>query len=211
VGFGGFASISADGRIVAFEIGDLFVHDRTTRRTERASVDYEINGAALADLSSDGHIVAFAAQPPGDSPPYSVFVRDRTAGTTELVSGGLDPSEPYDTSSGPALWADGSVVALASNFGSVADTGDVFIHDRPTGRTQRLRTRTNFFYGFPDLSADGQLVGFPSLSPDLVPGDTNDRLDVFVHDRTSGSTERASVSSDGNEGNGFSAEPELLG
>jgi len=38
----------------------------------------------------------------------------------------------------------------------------------------------------PALSADGRYVAFTSLASNLVEGDTNDRGDIFVHDRGCG-------------------------
>src|SRR3989442_10111366 len=54
------------------------------------------------------------------------------------------------------------------------------------------------------LSADGRFVAFPSVASNLVAGDTNGVLYVFVHDRQTGTTERVSVDSAGSEGNGAS-------
>ncbi len=54
------------------------------------------------------------------------------------------------------------------------------------------------------ISADGRFVAFDSFSSNLVPGDTNNERDVFVHDRVTGTTERASVSSTGAQANGLS-------
>src|SRR5262245_23947239 len=48
----------------------------------------------------------------------------------------------------------------------------------------------------PSLSADGRFVAFRSFSR-LVPLDTNGVVDIYVHDRASGSTERVSLASDG--------------
>ncbi len=50
------------------------------------------------------------------------------------------------------------------------------------------------------LSANGQLVLINAQATDLVPGDTNERWDVFVHDRSNGKTERVSVSTGGAQG-----------
>ena len=47
--------------------------------------------------------------------------------------------------------------------------------------------------GFPAISADGRFVSFTSHATNLVPDDTNASDDVFVHDRTTGATTRASV------------------
>ncbi|HET6162981.1 MAG TPA: hypothetical protein VFG37_04900 [Planctomycetota bacterium] len=51
----------------------------------------------------------------------------------------------------------------------------------------------------PALSADGRFVAFHSSASDLAPGDTNARRDVFVRDRLTGITTRASVDSNGNQ------------
>jgi Ca2+-binding RTX toxin-like protein len=56
-----------------------------------------------------------------------------------------------------------------------------------------------------DLSPDGRFVVFSSLSSNLVSGDGNGDLDVFVRDRILGTTERISVSSGEVGGNGASA------
>ena len=47
------------------------------------------------------------------------------------------------------------------------------------------------------MSANGRLVLINSQATDLVPRDTNERWDVFVHDRSNGKTERVSVSTGG--------------
>jgi len=59
------------------------------------------------------------------------------------------------------------------------------------------------------ISADGRHVAFVSAASTLVPGDTNFQLDVFVHDRATGETERVSVASDGTEAQGQSTTPAL--
>ena len=51
------------------------------------------------------------------------------------------------------------------------------------------------------ISSDGRFVSFPSLATDLVPGDTNSSMDVFVHDALTGATERASVATGGAQAN----------
>src|SRR5258706_10037829 len=53
------------------------------------------------------------------------------------------------------------------------------------------------------VSADGRFVTFTSSAP-LVPLDTNGNWDVFVRDRLNGTTERESVATGGQQGNGFS-------
>jgi Tol biopolymer transport system component len=89
---------------------------------------------------------------------------------------------------------------------------DVFVRDRVTGRTERVSVATGGTQGNgasdrPSISADGRFVAFDSNATNLVAGDTNGRLDVFVRDRVTGTTERltqgnsdsfsASISADG--------------
>ena len=61
----------------------------------------------------------------------------------------------------------------------------------------------------PSVSADGRYVSFTSRASDLVGNDTNGFIDVFVHDRTTGVTQRVNVDSSGTEANGqtFTADP----
>ncbi len=42
----------------------------------------------------------------------------------------------------------------------------------------------------PAISSDGRFITFESAASDLVPGDTNALSDVFVWDRTTGTTTR---------------------
>lgn len=51
----------------------------------------------------------------------------------------------------------------------------------------------------PSISADGRYVAFQSSSNNLVPGDTNDNTDVFVHDTATGVVQRVSLAWNGME------------
>ena len=56
----------------------------------------------------------------------------------------------------------------------------------------------------PHLSADGRFVVFQSAATNLVKDDTNDQMDIFLHDRFTGVTSRVSVDSAGRQANGQS-------
>src|SRR5262249_54624899 len=57
------------------------------------------------------------------------------------------------------------------------------------------------------LSADGRYVAFSSSASNLVAGDTNNWPDIFLHDRSTGATERLSVSSNGSQGDMWGGVP----
>ena len=61
----------------------------------------------------------------------------------------------------------------------------------------------------PTISADGRFVAFGSVSNNLVPGDTNSTVDVFLRDRLSASTERISLATGGAQGNALSKNPRI--
>jgi TolB protein len=61
----------------------------------------------------------------------------------------------------------------------------------------------------PALSGDGRYVAFTSHSTNLLPGDTNNRMDVFVRDLVTGTTRRASLGSDGVQSNLRSHQPAI--
>ena len=118
-------------------------------------------------------------------------MRERRLGRTLGIHGGSYPS----------ISADGRYVAFHSYSANLVggDTNneyDVFVHDRQSGVTERVSIATGGGQGDgsssdPAISADGRYVVFNSHSTNFVSGDTNNKYDVFVHDRQSGSTERA--------------------
>lgn len=88
----------------------------------------------------------------------------------------------------------------------------ILVRDRQTGSTQRVSvasdgTQGNGISAGPAVSGDGRFGAFWSEATNLVPGDTNGTLDVFVRDRQAGTTVRASVASDGTQRNNVSEYP----
>ena len=65
-------------------------------------------------------------------------------------------------------------------------------------------TQGNGNIGIQSISGDGRYVAFSSDASNLVPGDTNEESDIFLHDRQTGETIRVSVASDGTQGNNYS-------
>jgi Tol biopolymer transport system component len=181
---------------------DIFVHDRKTGTTERVSVDSAGNqGNSFsegASVSRDGRFVAFTSVAsnlvPGDTNGRSdIFIHDRKTGTTERVSVDSAGNQGNTSSFQPSISRDGRFVAfrsLASNLvpGDTNNNSDIFVHDRKTGITERVSVdsagnQANDSSSEPSISRDGRFVAFQSFDSNLVPGDTNGVLDIFVHHR----------------------------
>ena len=78
--------------------------------------------------------------------------------------------------------------------------GDVFVRDRWKNVTERVSVGRDGAQGNnasfrPAISADGRFVAFASAASNLVAGDSNGQIDVFVRDREAGITRRSSVRS----------------
>ena len=61
----------------------------------------------------------------------------------------------------------------------------------------------------PSINTDGQIIVFASEATNLVGDDSNDVQDIFIHDWLTGTTERVSLSGQGQEANGASDWPEI--
>jgi Tol biopolymer transport system component len=147
--------ISADGRYVAFESGDVnlvrrdandqwdvFVRDLKAGVTSLASRtnrgDQPSGTSALASISADGRMVGFFSDAADvvredTNGVDDIFVRDRLRGTTIRVSVATDGTE-----------------------------GDNYSHNGA------------------GLSADGRWIAFYSYATNLVPNDTNGVTDIFI-------------------------------
>ena len=148
-----------------------------------------------------------------------VFVYDNETKQTVRVSISSSGIQGNGGSFSPTLTPDGRVVVFESLATNLApeDTNrhrDIFVHDRKTGLTTRVSVdrrgnQANNFSQDPRLSADGRYIVFESLASNLVTGDTNGVIDVFVHDRQVGRTSRVSVGHDGIQGNNASVNPTI--
>ena len=135
------ASISADGRFVAFysnasnivpgdtnNTDDIFVRDRLTNTTTRVSVDSAGNQgnseSYSPSISADGRFVAFESLAsnlvPGDTNGNTdIFVRDTLSNTTTLVSFDSAGNPGNDNSYSPSISADGRFVAFSSRASNI--------------------------------------------------------------------------------------------
>ncbi len=156
-----------------------------------------------------------------------IFLHDRLEHTTTLVSasyrGGPADGDSGARNGGTGISADGRFIAyssVASNLvpGDTNGGSDVFVYDRSTRRNTRVSVTSSgqqqqgtdpFYTTASTISSDGRYVAFESTATNLVPGDTNEYSDVFVHDRVTGTTIRVSVSSAGVQGDLGSGSPAI--
>lgn len=227
--------VSAGGRFVAFDTaaddlpaddddieGDVFMWDRQAGRTSLVSTppvaEGEQSASRYADMSDDGGVVAYTAaifeEDPAAGIDRAIYAFDRQTQSTSLVF------EVHDTGRGggaelspPTLSADGRYVAFrtSTGYGTDSASSSVLLHDRTTGQTEMVTEHGGAAVPgeAPAVSADGRFVAFASSSDELVPGDDDGDVDVFVHDRSTGSTELVSVGDDGRPGDGDSTSPSI--
>jgi Tol biopolymer transport system component len=215
----GEPALSGDGQLVAFSssapdlvpsdsngASDVFVRNLASDSTERVSVsdsEAQANGASSAPaITPDGNLVAFASSATnlagGDTNGASdVFVRDRSAGTTERVSVPASGGFANGASAFPDLSDDGRYVAFESAAQLVPEDidalVDIYVRDRVEGTTERMSVASggeapNNGSFAASISGDGRYVVFASLATNLVPG-TPAGTNVFRRDRLSGTVE----------------------
>ncbi|HRF95099.1 MAG TPA: hypothetical protein PLZ51_07890, partial [Aggregatilineales bacterium] len=118
-----------------------------------------------------------------------------------------------------------ALIGVGGEFGTISDDGryvtfesdspnlvpndtngvaDIFVYDRQTAQMTRISVdssgnQANNRSQYSQISGNGQFVMFDSYATNLVPNDTNNQPDIFVHDRITGQTTRVSVDSAGNQ------------
>ncbi len=223
--------LSANGRFVAFQsyatnfprsgpaVPQVYVVDMATGRIRLVSKTSSGAPASEdsfdASISGDGRLIAFrsaaANLPGGDGTTMQVYVHDRVADATRLVSKTSAGVVADGPSGPPSISGNGRFVA----FNSSADNlpmGDgvlnqVYVHDRRTGRTKVIaRTASDFPDGntqSPSISRNGRVVAFESRSTHLPQGDGTALL--YAYDRSTRQTRLVSATSQGLAADGPSA------
>ena len=204
-------------------VRDIFLHDRESGETNRISITTDgmqgNSSSYNSAISADGLYVAFESDASnlvtGDTNGVSdIFVHNRESGETSRISVDSNGIQGNDLSSYPGISATGRYVAFgsfATNLvtGDTNGTWDVFVHDRESGETSLVSLNSNGTQGndrsiYPAISSSGRYVAFSSFAANLVLGDTNEKFDIFMHDRESGETSLVSIASDGTQGNDHS-------
>lgn len=212
-------------------LADAFVRNRCNGTTELVSVaaggandvtydpeDPNNPNSELfpPDLSADGRFVVFRSFAgnlvAGDSNGVSdIFRWDRLGKVMQRVSLADNEDQGTGESSQPTVSADGQRIAFKSSAGNLVagDSGiysDIFVRDMGAGTTRRVSVTSGGNEGQGDsfeaaISGDGRHVVFSSLAQNLVAGDNNFVVDIFLRDIQTNVTEIVSVASGGAQAN----------
>jgi Tol biopolymer transport system component len=205
---------------------DVFVYEMASGTVTRVSVASDgsqgSRGSSGPSISADGQKIAFHSDASnlvaGDTNGVTdVYLHDLGSHQTTRVSVAANGTGADKSSRSPSISADGRFVAFdtrATNLGPADGDGlwDIYVKDLQTGAVEQASVNSsgkggkNVTEGSRDssISGDGRFVAFWSDATDLVAGDTNNVADIFVHDRQTGVTTRASVSTAGAQGDGDS-------
>jgi Ca2+-binding RTX toxin-like protein len=180
------ASISGDGRFVAFEGGWTEFGSVSNSSTDVLVKDLQSGTVSNEHRASDGKPGASGAASPA-------IAANGAAVAFVSASGNLVPGPPsgalYDiyvaTISGPAI------ERVSTGSGDIKAEG---------GRSTA-----------PDLSVDGRYVAFESTVPNWASGASTSIVDIYVKDRASRALQRVSSGIAGGGGNADSTRPRLSG
>jgi len=167
-----------------------------------------------------------------------IFVYDRETRSTTLVSVSSAGTQGNQRSSHPSISPDARYITFQSEAYNLVPDGvhtclyyraifrqctDIFVHDRNYETTERVSiasdaTKANGNSSSQTISAEGRYVAFSSDASNLIPNGTHVCRDsissfqcnhIFIHDRSTGITERVSVASNGEKGNNGSHYPSI--
>lgn len=201
------ATISGNGRYIAYRsnatgiVPDrpegsswVYLYDRvadTTTLIASSSGESTINPGPI---SANGRFITLTSNSDsvvaGDSNgEFDVFLYDRNTGRTTAVSTTPAGTTGDGMSLSPDISPDGRYVSFFSTAHNIVDgiadpDMHVYLYDRRTGRNTVVSVppggKGNGGGFGSSLSIGGRFVAYESFGTDLVAGDTNDEMDVFV-------------------------------
>lgn len=198
---------------------DIYAKDIATGTLDLISINTLGSSSSVqtnqASVSDDGRFVAFASFADDlvdndTNNKVDIFLRDRQAGTTTLVSVSTGGSQGNNHSQEPHISGDGRYIVFKSSatnlvtFPTLNTSESIFIYDTQTGDTELISisttgTDSNGGSQLPSVSDDGNYVAFSSSSSNLIASDTNNANDLFVRNRSAGTTQRVSLDKNNNE------------
>ncbi len=208
--------------------GDIFVKDLLTGSIVMASVTAEgvqaDSESLMSKISDDGTVVAFATNASNFHPAAmlvrgQVFRKELSSGALKLMSSNYAGEAANSMSTFASMSADGRWVGVQSNATNLVPSStkmavQLYAKDAVTGFVRLVSsaadgTPANNYSGDMSFSADGRFAVFSSDASNLVAGDTNGMLDIFMKDLLSGAITRLSTSVSGAQANKGSMSPSM--
>ncbi len=199
--------LTVAGIVAAIALGaPVPVAAQITTRVSLASTGIETHGHNYwGYVSANGRWLVFSSDAknvvPGDTNGKTdVFWRDTVTGEVRRVSVNDAGVQGDGRSFASGVSKDGRLVLFWSHAANLVpgDTNvqaDVFLHDVVARTTTRLTfgidgTQPNGWCQYPSMSEDGRYVAFQSGASNLVPGDVDEFIDIFLLDRRTGGLTR---------------------
>ncbi|MBW4464004.1 MAG: PD40 domain-containing protein [Pegethrix bostrychoides GSE-TBD4-15B] len=216
------ASVSSSGAQLAANTLDFNLRPAISANGQFVVFQSEANNLVANDTNGDDQDIFVRDLRAGTTTRVSVNSRGEQSKPWNVIASA--------DSRTPSISGDGRFVAFESNAINLdsRDTGannfDIFVHDRQTGQTRQVSVSSQgtaatgessqeTSIGFSKtswstnavISANGRYVVFQSGATNLVPNDTNDRVDIFRHDLQTNETILISAGLNGSLANGGSS------
>ncbi|MDO9086499.1 MAG: hypothetical protein Q7U53_09860 [Anaerolineaceae bacterium] len=202
---------------------DIFVHDLESQNTvlvsKSTNSDIGNGPSNYPSISENGYYVAFQSEATNlvsddTNETMDVFLYNLQTGDISMISTGIGENAGNGFSGFPSISNDGRFTAFLSGASNLVEndnnaTNDIFVFDGLLDTIERVSisstgTEGNSYSNVPSISGNGRFVVYTSAATNLVDDDTNNREDIFLHDRETGETIRVNLGIDGQQANGFS-------
>jgi len=171
-----------------------------------------------AQFSPDGRFVVFESDAnnlvAGDTNNATdVFLKDLTTGAVTRLSTTANGTQANGNSSDAQLSQDGHLMVFSSTAANLGGSGsffpNIFLKDLTTGAVTLVTsaadgTQANGLNSDARFSPDGHSAVFESSANNLVTGDANNQIDIFLKDLSTGAVTLVTNTADGTQGNGRS-------
>lgn len=209
---------------------DIFLYNASDNTLTRRSLAFSVlegSGDCFSpSVSDDASIIPFSSEASDfvsfdNNSVSDALFRDANgaggSGETKLASLASGESSGNGESLEPVVSRDAKFIAFSSAATDLVtdDTNlfqDIFVFDVVAATVSRITVsgagvEANGASSQPSISEDGRYVAFRSEATNLVENDTNGVADIFIHDRTLGSTKIVSLGRKGGPANGESFYP----
>ncbi|OGL31889.1 hypothetical protein A3F64_00595, partial [Candidatus Saccharibacteria bacterium RIFCSPHIGHO2_12_FULL_42_8] len=188
-------------------------------------IAFSLQGDSFQDTDNDDVLDVGSEVTVGNIPPgltaNIVLSQGDSVGTLTLTGNATNHEDEDDVADitfnfSNSAFAGGSASSITGATGPASSGSGIDFSDTIFINTSRVSvdsngSEANNFSSSPSISTDGRYIAYSSAATNLVAGDTNGVLDVFLYDTVTETTKRISVDSGGNEAHSDSYEPSISG